>query len=187
MLFLVGVFDPLGRYMVPMLPVACLLCALGISVGLRPCRDVVRLEAEPAFAEPVTLRLDRLAAGEPHTLERPALALAPGFLGAQDERAEGHLIVTAAVGGRQVARTVAPVSVLPPAHWPGGGVLPELLAAWVRPNSKALPPLLRDAADRLARATGRGGLDGYQSRDPRRGWATAKVSSWPSLPQREDP
>ncbi len=135
----------------------------------------VRLDVEPAFAEPVTLRLAGLAAGETHTFERPALALAPGFLAAQDERAEGRLIVTAAAGEAQVARTVAPVSVLPPAHWPGGWVLPELLAAWVRPNSKALPPLLRDAADRLARATERASLDGYQSRDPRRVWATAKA------------
>ncbi|MCB9539539.1 MAG: DUF4011 domain-containing protein [Myxococcales bacterium] len=133
------------------------------------------LTVEPAFAEAATLRLSHLAAGTSHTFERPALALAPGFLAAQDERTEGRLIVTAATPERQVARTVAPVSVLPPAHWPGGWVLPELLAAWVRPNSKALPPLLRDAADRLARATERASLDGYQSRDPRRVWATAKA------------
>jgi very-short-patch-repair endonuclease len=136
---------------------------------------VVQITADPAFAEPLTLTVDRVPAAGAASLDTRQLVLSAAFLAHARERAVGHITIAVRVGGVEVARHVSPVEVLAPSEWPGISVLPELLAAFVRPNARVIPTVTGSASRRLT-ATGQdGSLEGYQRRDPRRAAAIAQA------------
>lgn len=136
---------------------------------------VVTFLADPAFAEPLTVPLDRVPAAGSAALDTAKLALSASFLASARERALGHLNVVVTVGGVEVSRQAFPVEVLAPSEWPGVTVLPELLAAFVRPNARAIATVLDAASAHLSAAGVDGSLEGYQRRDPRRAAAIAEA------------
>lgn len=149
---------------VPCVPRLALTNATG-----RELRDLqVTLTSWPAFVAPWSQRLDLLVAGQTHPFAPLDLQLQGDFLAEQKEREVGYLAVEVWEGQQLLASQRAPVEVLAPQEWGGVGVLPELLAAFVRPNAEALVPLLGAAASALAKTTGDGSLAGYQHRDPQR-------------------
>jgi very-short-patch-repair endonuclease len=137
-----------------------------VNPGAAPVDGLeVEVRADPPFLAPFAWRLDQLAAGGSRAVETRALQLAPSFLASQAEREAGFIEVVARLGGEVVAQARSPVEVLAPTEWTGVGVLPELLAAFVRPNARVLTPVLQEASARLLKRLGDGALCGYQKHD----------------------
>ncbi len=137
--------------------------------GLDAAVDIrVTSTATPPFFAPWDLRIDAIPAGLTHVVAPVPLVLAPDFLARQLEREVGFVEVGVSVMGAPPQLLRLPVEVLSPYEWAGVAVLPELLAAFVRPNARVLAPLLSDAAAWLGRATQDPSLAGYQGKDPRR-------------------
>ena len=61
-----------------------------------------------------------------------------------------------------------PIALLAFDEWPGTGILPTVLSAFVTPNDTAVPGLLTEAAGWLEKMTGSSALDEYQTRDSNR-------------------
>ena len=135
----------------------------------------VEVSADPPFLAPFAWRLDALGPGAARDVDTRALLLSPSFLSSQVERENGLLSVRVRRSDDELAAARLPVEVLAPTQWTGVGMLPELLAAFVRPNARVLTPILQDASARLASATGDGSLCGYQKRDPRHATAIAQA------------
>lgn len=126
---------------------------------------VLAVTAHPPFCAPWTARVEAIGAGRTHVIAPIPLILQPEFLAAQAETEAGFVEIRIEAAGREPLIQRLPVEVLSPHHFGGTGVLPELLAAFVRPNAAVLAPVLADAARRLQQASGSAALDGYQSRD----------------------
>ncbi len=141
------------------------------EVGWR--KLVLRVVADPACVAPWSVTVDGLRPGATHAVEPVPLLLSPSFLARQAESEVGTLMVGVTVDEDEEVLTTFPLEVMAPTAWMGTSVLPELLAAFVRPNAPVLAPLLKDASERLRAATGDASLSGYQSRDPKRVWRTA--------------
>lgn len=84
------------------------------------------------------------------------------------ESVETAFTVSVSVEGAEVARQEEPLRLLAADEWPGAGISPELLAAFVTPNASALQPVMVQAARRLQELTGNPSLDAYQQKDPNR-------------------
>ncbi|KQP10137.1 DNA helicase [Methylobacterium sp. Leaf99] len=152
-------------------------------------RDVaVRIESRPPVVRPVTLRLDRIAAGASHHIAASDLATAnlrldAAVLAGFTEASRLDLTVTLTEAGGARAETVTALRLLPPSHWGGGRSAPELLAAFVRPNDPAVDAILRDAATKLGQAGRATGLDGYGAGTKARAWEVAEAI-WAALADR---
>jgi very-short-patch-repair endonuclease len=134
---------------------------------------VLRVVADPACVAPWSLTIDGLRPGATHAVEPVPMLLSSTFLARQAESEVGTLTVGVTIDEDDEVLTTFPLEVMAPTAWMGMSVLPELLAAFVRPNAAVLAPLLKDAAERLRASTGDASLSGYQSRDPKRVWRTA--------------
>ena len=123
----------------------------------------LRISADPPFFEPIQVDVGDLHPGATWHHSPVAVQLSSAFLSSQTESHRGHVEfqLVATDGGQLTTREE--VDILAPTHWPGTRVLPELLAAYVRPNAEVLHPVLKDVASRLEQITGRGSIDGYQS------------------------
>ncbi len=125
----------------------------------------ITITAHPPFCADWQLRIEAIAAGKTHLIAPVPLVLHPQFLAAQVENEAGYLQVRIEAADMEPLTVQTPVDVLSPHHFGGIGVLPELLAAFVRPNAAVLAPVLVDAAARLGKATGSNNLNAYQTRD----------------------
>ncbi len=144
------------------------------NFGESEVRDLaVRVRAEPAFCEPLELRLASLAAGAQHTWESPRLEPSPAFLAELRERLEGTLHVELVAGERALESTRRGVAVLAYDQWGGLRSLPELLCALVLPNHPAIVVWLKQAGALLEQWTGDPSLSGYQSKSRERVQQTA--------------
>ncbi len=99
------------------------------------------------------------------------LMLDPGSMLAVDTQQPGQIRATLRdPNGDVIAEQANDVVVLAANQWIASelhlGL--ELLASFVQPQASALTPVLQAASDRLATATGRSDLDGYQSDNPER-------------------
>ncbi len=122
-----------------------------------------------------TERVDGLAPLGQVVLEALPVAPSTELLHGLEERRTIVLRARLVADGELVHELAVELDLLPATLWPGTGVLPELLAAWVRPNSRSLPPVLKAAAKRLAELTGDSALCGYQRKDPRHAWQMARA------------
>jgi len=126
------------------------------------------ITSDPALITQEPVLISTIAPGEKWISPPTELALSSDKLRAQMETETGLLTVTVTDNSGALGSHSTPLSILPPAHWPGLVSLPELLAAYVTPNHPALQAVLEAASDFLKTQTGSGALDGYQSRDPKR-------------------
>ncbi|KAF0093296.1 MAG: DNA helicase related protein [Puniceicoccaceae bacterium 5H] len=137
-------------------------------------RDLrIDLTSTPEWAEPLTLHLERLHAGSRHVFADLPLELSLDYLATLTDRVRGRLRVsvvgTESGGGAQVsAQHAEPVEVLAFDEWSGLSGLPEILAAFVTPNVRAVEQILLSAAVKLGKRTESSSLDGYQSHDRKR-------------------
>ncbi len=141
-----------------------------------PLTDVhVGVTSTPAFFAPWTSRIDTIAGDSSHVLTSVPLMLASDFLAAQAEREAGFVEIVVEAGGEVLHTQRMPVDVLSPHEWGGFAMLPELLAAFVRPNADILSGVLGEAAAILKATTGNSALGGYQGGDPKRAYQLAQA------------
>ncbi|MCX5569974.1 DUF3320 domain-containing protein [Kaistia nematophila] len=144
---------------------------------------LIEIVSEPAFARPLAIRIERIAAGGTHHVRMPDLPLDAGYLRGLAEGVRGSLSFRLAANGVPVATEIVEIQLLPPAQWGGVGAAPEILAAFVRPNDPAVDAVLRDAATRLEQAGKSGAIDGYTSGRKERVWELASAI-WSALAAR---
>ena len=129
--------------------------------------DVV-VTFDPAFADDVTLHIDRIAAGTSVSLADVPVHISTTFLCDLTERIEGLIKVAVKSGDEQLASHTAEISLLAFDQWGGLSVLPVMLAAFVTPNHPEIAPVIRRASEILGKWTGSPSLNEYQTRDPNR-------------------
>lgn len=126
------------------------------------------LTAEPSIFKPKTWHIDALGAGV--FLQIPGLDVAvDGTLLTRLTEAENATLsfvlcsVSDGAAPQEVARQEVTLEMLPRNHWGGLSHLPEMTAAFVQPNDKAVEHLLRSAADLLEKSGKSSSLNGYAS------------------------
>jgi very-short-patch-repair endonuclease len=127
----------------------------------------VRLTTEPEFIQPEEWLIDRLEAGQSTKLqERPLYPNKDMLVGLTEQQT---VVVTIAVSYTQADGTAShvsdrtEVSFLPADYWGGESRQPELLAAFVQPNTHVVETLTSKVSQ-LLRTEGKGSeVDGYQS------------------------
>lgn len=140
----------------------------------------VRLGSEPSFISPGVWRIEKIAAHDTHHLKIVDLKLDHGFLSGLTTSRRGDIRVRIESAGQLLAEKHIEVNLLPPSHWGGSGAAPELLAAFVRPTDPSVDVILREAADKLAKANRSPGLDGYAKGKKARAWEIAEAV-WAAL------
>lgn len=84
------------------------------------------------------------------------------------ERITTTFTVALSVDGEEMERQEYDLHILTADEWPGLSIFPELLAAFVTPNTQELQPLLDGASHLLEELTGDATLDEYQQQNPHR-------------------
>lgn len=131
---------------------------------------VIRLTTEPAFAEPIDVRLQAIQAGAEFRVGPLDLKLSHDFLAGLNERVSGWLKAEVIEGESPVCSCSQAIALLAHNEWCGLVSLPEILAAFVLPNDPAVMTLLGRASELLADSTGRTALNGYQDRSRKHAW-----------------
>ena len=124
----------------------------------------VTIACSPAFARGLTLRFDKLAAGETRRISPLDLHPDHDFLAGLKESVNASIRVVAAAGSRELASATQPVQVLAYDQWAGTRALPELLAAFCMPNHPAVDGLIGKASKLLRAASPELSMNGYQSK-----------------------
>lgn len=131
---------------------------------------LLRVSTEPAFAEPVELRLQAIdAAGEFHIAPLD-LRLSHDFLAALNEKVSGWLKVEVIENETVISSKAEAITLLARNEWCGLVSLPEILAAFVLPNDFAVMKILSRAAELLREHTGRSAFNAYQDKSRKRVW-----------------
>ena len=127
----------------------------------------VRASLANGEVEPAKQVVDRLEPGETYHLDIGPLSPRMTELARRTEAEHTTLQLEATAGERTVTREL-PVELLAYDQWPGVRYQPDLLAAFVTPNSAGVAELLGDARESLRNAGHAEGLDGYQSASQQR-------------------
>ena len=114
------------------------------------------------LSRPWRHRAERVGPEQPLTIRQPPLRLDPAYLVDIEEETGAEILVEVRAAGEPIGTTTQPIRVLAARQWildPAAPVLSlELLAAFVQPNHPALPPLISESAQVLAKKTGSGSL-----------------------------
>jgi very-short-patch-repair endonuclease len=122
----------------------------------------VRISADPEFAQTLTVKLAQLDVEQCYRLLQPEWVLHQDWLSKRSESMKANVLVEVWNQEQQLAQAVYPIEVLAYNEWSGFRQLPELLTAFVQPNSHVISELQRKASDKLLKQFGLS-LDGYQS------------------------
>lgn len=128
----------------------------------------LELKTEPPFARSKRWVIDRLTPGSSITLRDRDVELDASYLKGLNEAERGYVYLQLHSKGKLVASSTHSIRVLSRDEWGGLGSMGELLAAFVMPNDPAIAKILKAAGESLSQHGHASGLDGYQSRDPRR-------------------
>ena len=128
---------------------------------------LLRITAEPPFAEPLEIRVESLAKGAEFFVSPLELKLNPAYLEGLTEKVRGQLRIECLEGAEPAVSQVKEISVMARNEWCGLVGLPEILAAFVVPNDPAVMSVL-DGAAKVLKAEGGGVLNGYQDKSPKR-------------------
>jgi len=143
----------------------------------------VRIWSDPPVFAEKTARVDLIAPGATYSITDVSLTLLREPLRKQTEREEGHLWIETAAEGAPVHRQPFPLSVLAYNEWYRISSLPEIVAAHVLPNDRAVEHILAETSKILLEKTQDGSLSGYQSGDPRRAYTQAGAIYWAAARQ----
>ncbi|MXY57154.1 MAG: DUF3320 domain-containing protein [Gammaproteobacteria bacterium] len=136
---------------------------------------VVTLSSNPAFLESKSWRIERIAPGGVQSITDREIELDGQFLLDLADSVQGTTQITVEHQGSVVGEETKPVELLAYNEWGGAGYMPELLAAFSRPNDPAVDRILHDASGALRRAGKPDGIDGYRSGSRQRVWEIASA------------
>ncbi|MBR5479103.1 MAG: DUF3320 domain-containing protein, partial [Clostridia bacterium] len=131
------------------------------------------ITSSPEFSLPFSLHIDRLPANKTITISHPKLILSAEFLAGLTEKLTGFLRIEVKSEKGVIATHNSETTVLAFDEWPGLGMYPELLAAFVTPNHPALAQIIARATEFLKQWTNDTAMDGYQYQNPNRVLAQA--------------
>ncbi|MBB2147981.1 DUF3320 domain-containing protein [Pedobacter gandavensis] len=134
-----------------------------------PWEDLrIEIIAEPEFAAIWSHQIGALQVGEVFQISSRQLDISPKFLADLSEKMTGKLILRLFDHQHKVFEASYPIELLAYDQWPGAGMLPEMLAAFIMPNHPDIPKIIRRASQLLDQWTGNPSFDGYQSKNPNR-------------------
>lgn len=107
-------------------------------------------------------RIERLDPENTYSIEPKEFRLAAAKLAARTEAERSVIVVKVTTGDASVTKSF-PIDLLAFDQWPGTGLYPELLAAFITPNHPRIAEILNDARSALGKLSGRDALDGYQA------------------------
>lgn len=137
-----------------------------------PLRDIeVAVRCEPAFAEPIRLRFERLDAREVRRIDALDLKFQHKYLAELTEAERGRVIVEVSSAGAAIAEANHAIDVLAYDQWAGSRGLPELLAAFSLPNNPAADRLIHQAGELISKGGTGQAMSGYQSKNRDDVWA----------------
>lgn len=125
----------------------------------------VLITCNPAFAQGIKLRFDRLGPSESRRISPVDLTPDHAYLAELQESVNATIKVTALTGTNELARGAQPVQVLAYDQWAGTRALPELLAAFSMPNNPAVDDLIAKASKLLRSQHNELSMNGYQSKN----------------------
>ncbi|MFH1496208.1 MAG: DUF4011 domain-containing protein [Verrucomicrobiota bacterium] len=131
---------------------------------------VIRVTTEPAFAAPVEIRLQGIAANGEYRVAPLDLILSHDFLAGLNEKISGWLKIEVIDGDAVICARTEQISLLARNEWCGLVSLPEILAAFILPNDGGVMTILDRASELLREHTGRGGFNAYQDKSRKRAW-----------------
>lgn len=120
-------------------------------------------EFDPPEFEANTWMIDELAAGQLVSLKERLLKLSASALDGLTEKRLVQLKLSVYSDGVLVSATTKDIELLPKNHWGGELHMPELLAAFVAPNTGYCDSLLKKTSVLLSKSGYNSSLDGYQS------------------------
>ncbi|WP_102324115.1 DUF3320 domain-containing protein [Komagataeibacter saccharivorans] len=123
----------------------------------------VNLTAEPQAIQPYTWRLQHVTAGEYRALKVQDVRLNGPWLQQQNEASNADVSFTVTHAGNELLKETRTIRVLAKNEWGGLSGIPDILAAFVLPNDRAISRILRSASEILRQAGKDHGLEGYQS------------------------
>ena len=128
----------------------------------------VRITSDPEFFEPFQMHLDTLSPGEEKQWTVIPLRVSTSYLSNLTEQILGAVRIEISKEDQVLFSTSHEISLLAFDQWGGISILPEMLAAFVTPNSPAIAPIIKRASEILENWTGSSAMDEYQTRDPNR-------------------
>lgn len=130
-------------------------------------------EFDPPDFEANTWMIDELAAGQTVCLKERLLKLSATSLDGLTEKRLIQFKLSAYAEDVLVSTVTNEIELLPKNHWGGELNMPELLAAFVTPNTRYCDSLLKKASTLLAKSGYESKLDGYQSNTRQRPYMIA--------------
>lgn len=140
---------------------------------------VVTLSSNPAFLKSKSWRLERIAPGGFGQIPDREIELDGQFLLDLVDSVAGTAKITVEHRGTVVGDETKDVELLASNEWGGAGYMPELLAAFSRPNDPAIDRILHDASVALRKAGKPDGIDGYMSGSRERVWEITSATTAP--------
>lgn len=128
----------------------------------------ISIEFDPAFADVVTLKVDRLSINTPLRLTDIPVHISTTYMSNLTERITGQMKVTVKSVEETIADESYEISLLAFDQWAGITILPAMLAAFVTPNHPEITSIIRRASEILGKWTGSPSFGEYQTRDPNR-------------------
>ena len=130
----------------------------------------VLVTCNPAFAQGIKLRFDRLGPGETRGLSPVDLHPDHTFLSHLQESVNASIKVSVLAGIHELACVIQPIQILAYDQWAGTRALPELLAAFCMPNNPVIDKLIGRASQLLRTGDSALSLNGYQSQSQAMVW-----------------
>jgi very-short-patch-repair endonuclease len=124
----------------------------------------VLINCNPAFAQGLKLRFDRLSPGETRQISPIELTANHSYLAELQESVNASVTVSVSAGSNEIAFGSKSIEVLAYDQWAGTRALPELLAAFCMPNNPAIDVLIGKASKLLRSEHSELSMNGYQSK-----------------------
>lgn len=127
----------------------------------------LKITMDNGLAEPLTINIERLRAGEACVFARPDFIINGLRLASFTEKLESVIhVVLENSEAIELAKQSYPVTVLAYDEWSGVANTPELICSFVMPNAPVITSILKRASEILMEYAGTSNLSGYLEANP---------------------
>lgn len=127
----------------------------------------VIIESEPEFFPKWQKQIPFLERNSSLSISEPDLILSPEFMINLSERLKGKVNISL-TNGSIVSQVTHELELLAHNEWPGFTIVPELLAAYILPNSAVVEKILINSVEVLKSWGDNSGLNGYQEKNSKK-------------------
>ncbi len=128
----------------------------------------ISITSDPGIFDETSAHIDVLPAGSGVDAGDIDIKLNEDYLSALTKRADSTVTFTLSSDGSEIYTESTLITTLAADEWQGCTYYPEMLAAFVTPQSPAVADILKKASDILNDETSDPSMDAYQSEDPAR-------------------